>query len=606
MITTTLLSGLLLAPALFGPTSFQAQSVTSPVESKEAPAPAPPQAAFGAPPGTKLVKGGRTVIGTTVKEFEAIVTSSGEAEGFKNVYVAETPQHKVEVDDFYLGVNEVSIEQYAAFLEATGHRPPIDFGEKAILEAIKAFNEEQGRLRQEAKLAGEPFERKKFDRDAWWAANWQDAEWNLPTKLAKRPVVNVNYKDVLAYCNWAGVRPMTEFEFQRAARGGSDRPYPWGEDWDPKKLACDQAGRADAFDVGTFEDGAIDGFVDLVGNVWEWTSSPYAPYPKYEPVDFKFKRTKSSKPVEKTAIAPFEPSWLVGVGGCVGTGQHVNRCAVRRGCIRDQSANQLGFRIAMSAVPGRDLAEELWNNGVLRSFLPDDKILTLAPATLQRWMYTKGTVELGNYGIIKGYDAVMFAPIDKFKKVNTAKDLKSLTEQGGPRVIGMFHTSIPIVEPAIEPGTYFLGFRSAGKFEIPEPEAVEAVAGEGEGEKEGSLKSSLQTSPLGAGSPDGENFWEIEGFDAAKDQFFLFDSQGKQLLCFAASAPSKERLKAGVASRLTWSAFVPPKKLKKGEEPPTPLDDLTLTAIVAPRSGKTALSFRWVMKISPGTINEDW
>jgi len=88
--------------------------------------------------------------------------------------------------------------------------------------------------------------------------------------------------DAEAFARWRGARLPTEAEFQRAAYGtpdGRDARYPWGEEapssrhgvfdfcgWDPEPAGSHPAGRS------------AWGIDDLVGNGWEWTSTPFAPF----------------------------------------------------------------------------------------------------------------------------------------------------------------------------------------------------------------------------------------------------------------------------------------------------------------------------------------
>ncbi len=85
-----------------------------------------------APPGMVEIKGGRTYIGSTVKDIKAILVEFPTAKVSLRPLDAETPQNRVDVPTFFLQVNELTNEQYRVFVIATGHRPPRDWGQEAI------------------------------------------------------------------------------------------------------------------------------------------------------------------------------------------------------------------------------------------------------------------------------------------------------------------------------------------------------------------------------------------------------------------------------------------------------------------------------------------
>jgi formylglycine-generating enzyme required for sulfatase activity len=97
--------------------------------------------------------------------------------------------------------------------------------------------------------------------------------------------VYVSQAEAVAYARWRGARLPSEAEFQRAAYGSPDgeRVHPWGSEppapahgvfdfssWDPEPAGSYPAGRS------------AWGVEDLVGNGWEWTNTPFAPFPGFQ------------------------------------------------------------------------------------------------------------------------------------------------------------------------------------------------------------------------------------------------------------------------------------------------------------------------------------
>ena len=161
----------------------------------------------------------------------------------------EFPAHRVGVDAFAIEAHDVTNARFLEFVEASGTPP--------------AFWERR-------------------DGEWYWRGMF---EW-IPLPLAWP--VYVSHAEACAYARWRGARLPTEAEFQHAAYGtpdGDERSYPWGDvepephhgvfdfsAWDPEPAGSRPMGRS-AFGVH-----------ELVGNGWEWTSTPFAPFPGFRPM----------------------------------------------------------------------------------------------------------------------------------------------------------------------------------------------------------------------------------------------------------------------------------------------------------------------------------
>lgn len=152
------------------------------------------------------------------------------------------------------------------------------------------------------------------------------------------PVVFVTWHEAAAYCAFRGARLPTEEEFERAARGAAGRRFPWGQRFHTALANHGRWGVArgepgDGYEelapVDSFAGGATpEGVLQLAGNVAEWTSSKYAPYPPSAP-------PSAGNRVVRGGHYLASPSWLRG--------------AARRQEPPQRRAAYLGFRCARSA-----------------------------------------------------------------------------------------------------------------------------------------------------------------------------------------------------------------------------------------------------------------
>ena len=114
------------------------------------------------------------------------------------------------------------------------------------------------------------------------------APWGTTMPAPNLPVTRVGWSEAMSYCAWRhtdGGRLPSEQEWEAAARGTAGSTYPWGNDARTAAANTVSAGQSAPAPVGTFGGGATSsGIVDLIGNVWEWTSSPMRAYPGGTPL----------------------------------------------------------------------------------------------------------------------------------------------------------------------------------------------------------------------------------------------------------------------------------------------------------------------------------
>ena len=208
--------------------------------------------------------------------------------GSEQFYADEGPVHEVAVADFLIDEHPVTNRQFAAFVTDTAYvttaERPLPAGE---------FPELGEQERAPGSLAFRPTTGPVplVDWRRWW--EWvPGAHWRTPFGAGPagddHPVVQVSFDDASAYAEWAGSRLPTEAEWEYAARGGgAETTYAWGDELRPGGALMANtwqgafpyrnegaSGWRGTSPVGTFPPNGA-GLVDMIGNVWEWTTSPY-------------------------------------------------------------------------------------------------------------------------------------------------------------------------------------------------------------------------------------------------------------------------------------------------------------------------------------------
>jgi formylglycine-generating enzyme required for sulfatase activity len=204
--------------------------------------------------------------------------------GSDDFYPEERPVRTVTVDGFWIDRGPVTVATFRGFVEATGYvavaeRPldPTDFpgaDPDALVPGSLVFRKTSGPVDL---------------RDAlqWWdyrpGASWRGG-------ADDHPVTHVAYEDAEAYAAWAGKRLPTEAEWEYAARGGLEgATFAWGDEPQPdgRPMANTWQGEfpwqnlvEDGYEgtspVGAFPPNGY-GLLDMTGNVWEWTTTPFGP-----------------------------------------------------------------------------------------------------------------------------------------------------------------------------------------------------------------------------------------------------------------------------------------------------------------------------------------
>jgi len=183
---------------------------------------------------------GEAMVGFPAGSF-VMGTSEGPAD--------ERPPHTVVLGAFAIDRLPVDNARFAEFLNAVG---PLDGSGRRLYD----FDDPDARIHR------------------------IDGRFRADPGYDDHPVVEASWRGARDYCRWRGKRLPTEAERERAARGATARLYPWGSET-PDAARAHFGGRYnDTRPVGSWPAGASpEGVLDLAGNVHEWVSSRYLPYP---------------------------------------------------------------------------------------------------------------------------------------------------------------------------------------------------------------------------------------------------------------------------------------------------------------------------------------
>jgi formylglycine-generating enzyme len=209
---------------------------------------------------------------------------------------SERPAHTVFLSDYYISKYPVTNQEYREFVQCTGHRIPI---------------------------------------------HWQRG--TFPAGTGNHPIANVSWQDADAFARWRGARLPSEAEWEKAARGTDERPYPWGTRFTEGERcnANNQVGTTTP--VNEFPDGrSFYELWDMAGNVYEWCQDYYD--------EEYYKSSPATNPK-----GPDGGQERVVRGGCYIESRAALRTTHREGVSEVTTRDTIGFRIAMDAdqtIPG--------------------------------------------------------------------------------------------------------------------------------------------------------------------------------------------------------------------------------------------------------------
>ncbi|HEY6797230.1 MAG TPA: ergothioneine biosynthesis protein EgtB [Kineosporiaceae bacterium] len=274
-------------------------------------APAPPPGT--ALPREVLVPGGPFTMGTSTEPW-----------ALDN----ERPAHPVDVPAFWIDTAPVTSGDYAVFIADGGY------------DDARWWHPDGWAHRRQAALAAPLFWRR--EGGTWWRRRFGRDEPVPPAE----PVVHVSWYEADAFARWAGRRLPTEAEWEKAARfdpaTGRSRRYPWG-DVDPTPAHANLGQRhLQPAEAGAYPAGASPlGVHQLIGDVWEWTSSHFTGYPGFR-----------AWPYREYSEVFFGTDYRVLRGGAFGVDPVACRGTFRNWDYPIRRQIFSGFRCARDAAPG--------------------------------------------------------------------------------------------------------------------------------------------------------------------------------------------------------------------------------------------------------------
>ena len=201
------------------------------------------------------IKGGIFEMGYNGKEFS---------------YDIELPEHKTYLEDYEIGIFPITNREYLEFMNDGGYET-YKYWLSDGWEKVKSNNWKS------------PMYWEKID-DEWYVRDFLGIRKINPNE----PVCHVSYYEADAYCKWAGKRLPTEAEWEKAACWNETKQektiFPWGNN-SPTEEKCNllESYHWGCTEIGTYPSGkSPSGCEQMIGDVWEWTSSEFVGYPGFK------------------------------------------------------------------------------------------------------------------------------------------------------------------------------------------------------------------------------------------------------------------------------------------------------------------------------------
>jgi sulfatase modifying factor 1 len=214
--------------------------------------------------------------------------------GSDHHYPEEAPAHRAEVAGFWIDRTPVTNAQFLKFVKATGY---VTVAERSA-DASLYPDATPEQLRPASIVFVAPTQEVALqDHLRWWhyipGADWRHPEGpgSSIKSREQHPAVHIALADARAYASWSGKQLPSEAEWERAAWGGREGcEFAWGDELHPGGVPVANTfqgtfphsnSRLDGYErtspVGVYPANGF-GLADMIGNVWEWTESWYAPH----------------------------------------------------------------------------------------------------------------------------------------------------------------------------------------------------------------------------------------------------------------------------------------------------------------------------------------